>query len=147
MDIQNYQIHNVLNVYRKQLSQGSAAPSRQGGSQHAPPDPVTISLESKNQAVLEKVAATVFKKLTRVAPGSTFESKMAQQGPQTDHGWRRKMKERAFTFNTIVENNQKETRSIAIDNSQVWMNRLNELAKATVRRETEQMVKKPADLR
>ena len=36
----------------------------------------------------------------------------------------------SFIFNTIAENNQKETHSIAVDNSQVLMNRLEELAKA-----------------
>jgi hypothetical protein len=45
-------------------------------------------------------------------------------------------KNNAFIFNTIVENNQKETRSIAVDNSQVLMNRLDELAKAAVKQQS-----------
>jgi hypothetical protein len=46
-------------------------------------------------------------------------------------------KDNTFVFNTIVGDNQKETRSIAVDNSKGLMNRLDELAKAAVNRRAE----------
>ena len=53
-------------------------------------------------------------------------------------------KENEFVFNTIADNNEKETHSISIDNSLVLMNRLDELAKAAINRKTQDTVSKTA---
>ena len=67
MHIQSYQIHNVLNVYRRQLSQGKSSHPQQAGYPHATgSDAVTISAEGKNQSIMDKVADTVIKKITNV---------------------------------------------------------------------------------
>ena len=132
MHIQSYQIHNVLNVYRRQLSQTKAGSSQPANSQYAKPDTVSLSDEAKNQSIMEKVADNVLKKITNVDPESNFEQALAMQVHSNGKKTSLAEKEGAFVFNTIVENNQKETRSIAVDDSQVLMNRLNELAKAAV---------------
>lgn len=136
MQIQSYQIHNVLNVYRRQLSQGKTDQVQQSGT-HAPTsDSVTISPESKNKSVMEKVAANVLKKITNVDPGPDFGQEMLKQTQIAENSLNPTEKENEFVFNAIAENNQKETRSIAIDNSQVLMSRLDELAKAAINRKT-----------
>ncbi|MFO7643518.1 MAG: DVU0524 family FlgM-associated protein [Desulfosarcina sp.] len=136
MDIQTYQIHNVLNVYRKQLSQGRSDPFRHGDARHTHPDPAAISLEGKNEAVMEKVAASVRKRITRVDAASK-PGRASIQSYQKKEAARPKIRQDlAFTFNTISKNNQKETRSIAIDDSQMLMSRLDELAKAAADRES-----------
>ena len=132
MHIQSYQIHNVLNVYRRQLSQTKAGPAQPSNSQHPKSDTVSLSEEAKNQSIMEKVADNVLKKITNVDPESNFERTMAKQVRSNADKATLAEKESAFVFNTIVENNQKETRYIAVDDSQVLMNRLNELAKAAV---------------
>lgn len=137
MYIQSYQIHNVLNVYRRQLSQGKSDHPQHGGTHNTKSDSVKISEEGKNQSIMEKVAASVLKKITNVNPGSDFGQEMIKQVQKTKKDIYRVQKESAFIFNTIVGNNQKVTRSIAVDNSQVLMNRLNELAKAAVNRKAE----------
>ena len=131
MHIQSYQIHNVLNVYRRQLSQSKPGTPPLTGSQTRS-DTVSLSLEGKNQSIMEKVADNVLKKITNVDPESNFEQTMVKQMRSNEAKTTLAEKESAFVFNTIVENNQKETRSIAVDDSQVLMNRLNELAKAAV---------------
>lgn len=137
MEIQTYQIHNVLNVYRKQLSQGRSDPFRHGDARHTHPDPVAISLESKNEAVMEKVAASVLKRITRVDAASKAGRANIQSHQKKETAMPKIRQDHAFTFNTISGNNQKETRSIAIDNSQMLMSRLDELAKAATNRESE----------
>ena len=137
MYIQSYQIHNVLNVYRRQLSQGSADHPRQVGTNDAKSDPITISKEAKNQSIMEKVAAGVLKKITNVDPGSAFGQEVINQVRDTQQNLIVDQKDNAFVFNTIVGDNQKETRSIAVDNSQGLMNRLDELAKAAINRKAE----------
>lgn len=137
MYIQSYQIHNVLNVYRKQLSQGQPDQPQHVGTHNTRSDSVRISAEGKNQSIMEKVAASVLKKITSVDPGSDFGQEMIKQVQNTEKDMHLVQKDSEFIFNTIVGNNQKETRSIAVDNSQVLMNRLDELAKAAVNRKAE----------
>lgn len=137
MHIQSYQIHNVLNAYRRQLSQGKSSHPQQVVPHATRSVAVTISTEGKNQSILDKVAETVIKKITSVDPGSEFSQEMVRQVQNTIKEPPDTQKDNSFIFNTIVENNQKETRSIAVDNSQVLMNRLDELAKAVVNSKAE----------
>jgi hypothetical protein len=137
MYIQSYQIHNVLNVYRRQLSQGRVDRPQHVDNQDAKSDPIAISTEGKNQSIMEKVAAGVLKKITNVDPGSDFGQEMIKQVQDKQKDLHMNQKDTAFIFNTIVGDNQKETRSIAVDNSQGLMNRLDELAKAAINRKAE----------
>ncbi len=132
MHIQSYQIHNVLSVYRRQLSQAQPGHAQQSSAPSAHADTVSISTDGQNQAIMEKVADNVLKKITNVDPESAFGQEMAKQVRSNGHRDSLAEKENAFVFNTIVGENQKETRSIAVDNSQVLLNRLNELAQAAV---------------
>jgi hypothetical protein len=137
MYIQRYQIHNVLNVYRRQLSQGKAERPQHAGPHDARSDAITISKEAKNQSIMEKVAAGVLRKITNVEPGPDFGREMINQVQNTRKNMTAGPKDNAFVFNTIVGDNQKETRSIAVDDSQGLMNRLDELAKAAIDRKAE----------
>lgn len=134
MNIQSYQINNVLNVYKRQLSQGKSDHPRHAGNHEKTKDAVSISAEGKNQSIMEKVAASVLKKITSVDPGSEFGQEMIMQIQHAEKDHHRVPTDNAFVFKTIVGDNQKETRSIAVDNSQVLMDRLDELAKAAVNR-------------
>lgn len=86
---------------------------------------------------MEKVAESVLKKITNVDPDSGFNQEMIHQTHNVDEAYHAEEKKNQFTFNTIANNNQKETRSIAVDNSQILMNRLDELAKAAIKRNNE----------
>ena len=134
MLIQSYQIHNVLNVYRRQLSQSKSNPVGNSGSRDNRSDTVQISAEGKSQSIMKKVADNVLKKITNVEPGFDFGQEMATKVRSDKDFAPTVEKDSQFVFNTIEGDNRKETRSIAVDDSQVLMNRLNELAKAAVDR-------------
>jgi hypothetical protein len=137
MLIQSYQIHNVLNVYRRQLSQAKPNQVGSSGNRDASTDTVQISVEGKSQSIMEKVAENVLKKITNVEPGFDFGQELAER-VRSDAGYASVVgKDNRFVFNTIEDDNRKETRSIAVDDSQVLMSRLNELAKAAVDRKNE----------
>ncbi|BBO67552.1 hypothetical protein DSCA_14820 [Desulfosarcina alkanivorans] len=140
MQIQSYQIHNVLKVYRRQLSQGKSNHPQQMNPQTTDSDAVTLSAEGKSQSIIEKVADSVIKKITTVDPGFAFGSEAAGQTQDTEKEVHRARRENSFFFNTIDGDNQKETRSIPVDDSQVLMNRLDELAKIAVNRKAEKTV-------
>jgi hypothetical protein len=86
---------------------------------------------------MEKVADNVLKKITNVDPELNFEQEIARHAATSAKELNTIPNNNEFIFNTIAEDNQKETRSIAVDNSQVLMRRLDELAKAAIRRRTE----------
>jgi len=137
MLIQSYQIHNVLNVYRRQLSQAKPNQVGSSGNRGGGKDTVQISVEGKSQSIMEKVAENVLKKITNVEPGFDFGQELAEQ-VRSDADYASVVgKDNRFVFNTIEDDNRKETRSIAVDDSQVLMSRLNELAKAAVDRRNE----------
>jgi hypothetical protein len=137
MLIQSYQIHNVLNVYRRQLSQAKPNQVGSSGNRDGGKDTVQISVEGKSQSIMEKVAENVLKKITNVEPGFDFGQELAEQ-VRSDADYASVVgKDNRFVFNTIEDDNRKETRSIAVDDSQVLMSRLNELAKAAVDRRNE----------
>ena len=137
MQIQSYQIHNVLNVYRRQLSQGKPERPLQSGGNGTATDSISISPEGKNQAIMEKVADSVLKKITNINPESVLgEETIKTPKPSDDESVAASHVNR-FVFNTIAEDNRLETRSIAVDNSQMMMRRLDELAKAAINRNNE----------
>lgn len=132
MHIQSYQIHNVLNVYRRQLSQEKSNPALNDAVKGTKADSVSISSKGKHTSVMEKVAANVLKKITNIDPKSGFGQEMLKQTKNPHRAMDLAGNENQFVFNTIAENNQKETRSIAVDDSQVLMSRLDELAKEAI---------------
>ena len=137
MYIQSYQIHNVLNVYRRQLSQVNSDPVRQPRHIDSGSDSVRISTEGKSQSIMEKVADNVIKKITTLEPGSGFARELSAQMAANEDHLRLNTKNQNFVFNTIGGDNQKTTRSIAVGDSQGLMNQLNELAQAAVNRKAE----------
>jgi len=133
MFIQNYQIHNVLNVYRKQLSQRVSEQSKQMSEPETDPGPKEVSSDRKNQSIMDKVAANVLKKITNINSNTNVTPKDTVS--IKNHEQNRHRPEDKFTFNTIVESNQKETRSISFKNSQGLMYQLNHLARTAICRE------------
>ena len=132
MHIQSYQIHNVLNVYRRQLSQAKTNPASAKPSEAPASYSVTISSKGNHKSVMEKVAQNVLKKITNIDPESGVGQVTPNQTKTVDKQLHLEAKDNQFVFNTIAENNQKETHSIAVDNSNGLMSRLDELAKAAI---------------
>ncbi len=137
MYVRNYQIHNVLNVYRRQLSQGKSDPPKQVDAHHTQSDTVTTSDEGHNRSTMKKVAANVLKKITDVNPESDFGQEIIKQVQSREKDSHAVQKESAFIFNTIVGKNQKETRSLAVNDSLALINRLAELARTAVKGKAE----------
>ena len=134
MYIQSYQIHNVLNVYRRQLSQMKPDQAQQATPHPAGSDSVSISAEGKNQSIMQKVTDNVLKKITNLDHGPTDDQEMSGRDQQIGIQPDAIERDSSFVFNTLSGDNQKETQSIAVDDTQVLMDRLNELAKAAVNR-------------
>ncbi len=137
MNIQSYQIDNVLNVYRRQLSQGKTNALPKNSADGAKDESQAASSSGNSQIIMEKVADTVLKKITNIDPQSDLGQEMLNQTRSADGDSQWVEEKNEFVFTTIAENNQKETRSITVDDSQTLMRRLDDLAKAAITSKSE----------
>lgn len=128
MYIQNYQIHNVLNVYQKQLTNGIEGTSqKQGSKAHVN---LQLNYKSNRQTVMAKVASSVLEKINLMETesrqtdefGNTLQNRFKKNNVIDNK------KNKEFYFNLIDQNNQKIASSISIDNSESFLNHLDELA-------------------
>ncbi len=120
MYIHSYQMHNVLNVYRKQLSQGTAQGlSGDADKSRTAKDRINISNDRQRQSLFEKISSEIVERITRFGPDTECKRILAGQYTQTDaresqepanpeadedHG-----NDMPFTYTLIDEHNQKTT--------------------------------------
>lgn len=114
MYIHNYQIHNVLDVYRKQLSQRTGAENDLSTS----PSPVTegmgLSGRRPRQAIIDQVSENIVAQISGEAPRSRFAELLADTYHRPPMGKGEKAEVR-FTFTTIDEDDRKRTNSLPLD--------------------------------
>jgi hypothetical protein len=134
MLIPSHQIHNVLKVYGKQLSQTRMLERQKELDRKQPMDNVNISAEAKRQSIIDKVAADIVDRITRSGPQDDVEKGIIDKlegelGKSVSFNSRREDK---FVFNVINSNNEKTTNTLEIENSMFLIKRLEQLAKEAV---------------
>lgn len=140
MHIPSHQIHNVLKVYSKQLSQTRMLERQKELDRKQPMDNVNISAEAKRQSIIDKVAADIVERITGSGPQDDVEKGIVDKlegelGQSVTFSSRRQDK---FTFNVINGNNEKTTNTLEIENSMFLIKRLEQLAKEAVDKNMEQ---------
>ena len=119
MHIPSYQINNVLKVYSRQVSQSRILERRQGMEKEPSVDKIDISSEGKRRVIIDKVAAGIVDKITRVgpqnppAPAGAFPA--AGETIQPDDA--KTTTENGFVYNFIDDRNNKKTNMLSIDGS------------------------------
>ena len=125
MHIHSYQIHNVLNVYRKQLSKGTAQNIFRTSAKYQPDqDKVDISIGGQRQSLFDKISSEIVERITRFGPDTAFGAILADQMDQAGGAAAHKaadleadeasQSDSAFTYTLIDKHNQKITQSLPI---------------------------------
>ena len=116
MYIHSYQIHNVLNVYRKQLSQGPATSNPQPSTSASAKESVTISANGQKQSIFNKISAEIVDRITEFSPENQFVKVLADQlsTNKTERKEKDTHKETNFTYTRIDEQNRKTTNTLPI---------------------------------
>ncbi|MEJ2730221.1 MAG: hypothetical protein P8185_17250 [Deltaproteobacteria bacterium] len=139
MLVSSYQIHNVLNVYSKQLSEDRNARKLKPKNEKQPPDQISLSSEGKRKAIIERVAQDILNKISRY--GTKNEAKTQEKGlyrknaksvPDSDN-----KKETGFVFNVIDELNKKTTTALSVKDTNFLIDRLEQLAKDAVEKDAD----------
>jgi hypothetical protein len=133
MQIPSHQIHNVLKVYSKQLSQARVMERRKVLSQQTGEDKITLSAVGKRQAIIEKVAADIVERITQSGPQDNVDQEIIDRledefGQPIDFN----KNDNNFVFNVIDKDNEKTTTAFQMSDPGYFMKRLEQLAKEAV---------------
>ncbi|MDX9786585.1 MAG: DVU0524 family FlgM-associated protein [Desulfobacterales bacterium] len=134
MQIPAHQIHNVLKVYSKQISQTRLIERQKALDQQQPSDRIHISAEAKRQSIIDKVAADIVDRITRSGPQDDVDKEIVDKlegelGTSVSFKGQRDDK---FVFNVIDGNNKKTTNTLEVENAGFLIKRLEQLAKEAV---------------
>ena len=139
MEIPTYQIHKVMKVYTRQLSQSKMLEKQKATAGKSSMDKINISAEGKRQAIIEKVANDVVERITSFGPKDEFDQEIVDKLEQEIGGKVEFKKSRSstFEFNVIDEDNNKTTNTVSVKNSEYLLNRLEQLTKEAVNKNME----------
>jgi hypothetical protein len=116
MHIHSYQIHNILNDYRKQLrhwprGNGGKDPKSDEGL-----DRISISKDGQRQSIMEKISTDIVDRIMQTGPDNQFEAAIATRRDARPIGRSVSAAGEApeFKYTVIDENNRKQTNSFII---------------------------------
>jgi len=134
MYIQNYQMHNVLNVYTKKLGQNKSSERQKTDYDQSPAEQVSMSAGDKRQMVIDKVASEIVERITRFGPQNAADREIFDrlQNEMKEKNESSKEENSEFVYNVIDINNKKSMSSLSTGNSDFMTKRLEELARETV---------------
>jgi hypothetical protein len=131
MYVPSYQMHNVLNVYSKQLRQNMVLEGKNKLPQQRQTDRVNLTSVGNRQATIEKVSRDILNKISRY--GSLKDSRQQVYERKTvdikEEALPEKAENKTFVFNAIDTINKKSTNTLSVDDSSFLIQRLDQLAK------------------
>lgn len=133
MQIPNHQVHKVLQVYSKHLSQAKAVKRREALSSQPDEEKISISAGGKRRAIIEKVAADIVERITQSGPQDKVDQEIVDKlenelGQSIDFG----KNDKSLAFNVIGKDDEKTTETFQLDSPEYFMKRLEALAKEAV---------------
>ena len=143
MYIPNYQIHNVLKVYSKQVSQSRIIERQKELRAKTSVDKIDISAEGKRKMIVDKVAAGIVERITRFGPDpkDPAEISIVNQLQNELHtpvsSDETEASEQDFVFNVIDNDNKKTTNSLSLESAHFITQRLEQLVQEEVNRNME----------
>ncbi len=134
MHISSYQMHNVLNVYSKQLSQNRTGDKIKFTFKKTLADQINLSPEGKRKATIDKVSKEIVDKIGRLGTNQrTDQSEIdLSLNGQTKEIETNKPADSEFVFNVIDEVNTKKTTTLSVEDTNFLMKRLEQLAKGAL---------------
>ena len=131
MYVPSYQMHNVLNVYSKQLRQNMVSEGNNKMPEKPQSDRINISPEGKRQATIEKVSKDIVDKISRYDTLNETRQQITEYtNINSDNGiLPYKTENKTFVFNAIDSINQKSKTTLSVDDSSFLIQRLEQLAK------------------
>lgn len=128
MFVSSYQIHNVLNVYSKQLSQGKSAQKEKTETKKPLSDQINLSAEGKRRATIERVAEDILNKIYSYSRSGKIKAnphgrprENIKKSVESDS-----KKETEFVFNSIDVQNRKTKTALSVKDTKFLIGRPEE---------------------
>jgi hypothetical protein len=134
MLVSSYQIHNVLNVYSKQLSQGKSAQKEKTETKKPLSDQIHISAEGKRRATIERVSEYILNKIYTYSRSGKIKANphaLPREREKKDTESDSK-KEKEFEFNFIDVLNRKTKTALSVKDTDFLIGRPDGQAKNAV---------------
>ncbi len=139
MNVPSYQMHNVLNVYSKQLRHNMRSERKTETPVTASADRVSLTVEERRQAAIDKVSKDIFDKITRFGSLTEIRRRSSEHsgGESEKEAQLDKAIKTKFVFNAIDGINNKQTNTLSVEDSSFLVRRLEQLAKEAGDKKTE----------
>ena len=133
MFVPSYQMHNILNIYSNKLRRNITSGKKQNTPDTPPVDRITLTLDGKRQATIEKVSKDIFDKITRFGSQAESSQWMSDRikGKLDEKPVSAKMDTAGFVFNVIDPINQKTTNTVSVEDPNFLIRRIERLLKNT----------------
>lgn len=134
MDVPSYQIHNVMKVYSRQISQGKFIGRGRDSSASSSMDKITLSSEGRRQEIIDRVASGIVDRIARQGPTNPEEKAIVDRleeeiGQQLSFGTESTGE---FVFNIIDRENNKTKGKLSIEDTGFVLKKLEELTRKAV---------------
>ena len=139
MFVSSYQIHNVLNVYSKQLSQGRGAQTDKTETKRPLSDQINLSAEGKRRATIERVAEDILNKIYSYSRSGKIKANphgLAKDSVKK-HTESDSKKEPEFVFNSIDVLNRKTKTALSVKDTKFLIGSPEAAAKDTAEEDTD----------
>lgn len=133
MYVQSYQIHNVLSVFRKQLSQKPDTAGKRKNTTEKN-DRVQLAYQEHRQSLIDKVSAEIVDRMAQAGPQKRFKDKPAAHMGQANgrNNGKSLTGEVEFTYNAIDEHNRKISNSLPVEKFNPFAGRVEKDAPSSV---------------
>ena len=139
MLVSSYQIHNVLNVYSKQLSQARSVQKEKTETKKPLSDQINLSAEGKRRATIERVAEDILNKIYSYSRSGKIKANPhgLPQEKEKKHTEADSKKEKEFEFNFIDVLNRKTKTALSVKDTNFLTGRPEEPAKEAVEKDSD----------
>jgi ABC-type sulfate transport system substrate-binding protein len=132
-------MHNVLNVYSKQLSRTGTANKSKAEFKKTLTDQIDLSPEGKRKATIEKVSDEILNKISELGnkvATDPYDNNVSKE-PSAPTVEPESSTDNEFVFNVIDEVNRKKTTTYSAKDIDFLMNSIEQLAKEFVEKKGE----------
>ena len=116
MYIPSYQIHNVLNVYRNQLSKSPGTARAKPESSPPPKERINISSDGQRESIMEKISSEIVDRIARFDHDAQeiAHPQMKSSRGVTEREDFTEQRQTHFSYTSIDEHNRKITNTLPI---------------------------------
>lgn len=138
MFVSSYQIHNVLNVYSKQLSQDRSVQKEKTEAKRPLSDQINLSAEGKRRATIDRVAEDILNKIYSYSRNGKIAANpnALPRENRKIHTASDSKKETEFVFNSIDVQNRKTKTALSVKDTKFLIGKPEQPTKETVEKDS-----------